>query len=226
MGLLSASQRGELEIFIMLHSYSFHLNRKEQPLTALQLCPMAALWMQWAGADMSVVCLGGGGAPHPLPAPCRDAMASAQPQLLLAGLCWTSSPLLHGGFRALCTRTGILLSAVPPAAAPPPPCRGLDGLCRWMGVARALAPLPTLGHALAVDFPPPLRGGDQIRACSPLRPVLGRVLEARCCFCSSEQCSFFNLSFFFLLQCRAPASVTAPSPGLQAAASPALPAFV
>lgn len=197
MGLLSASQRGELEIFIMLHSYSFHLNRKEQPLTALQLCPMAALWMQWAGADMSVVCLGGGGAPHPLPAPCRDAMASAQPQLLLAGLCWTSSPLLHGGFRALCTRTGILLSAVPPAAAPPPPCRGLDGLCRWMGVARALAPLPTLGHALAVYFPPPLRGGDQIRACSPLRPVLGRVLEARCCFCSSEQCSFFNLSFFF-----------------------------
>lgn len=124
-------------------------------------------------------------------------MASAQPQLLLVGLCWTSSPLLHGGFRALCTRTGILLSAVPPAAAPPPPCRGLDGLCRWMGVARALAPLPTLGHALAIDFPPPLRGGDQIRACSPLRPVLGRVLEARCCFCSSEQCSFFNLSFFF-----------------------------
>lgn len=41
MGLLSASQRGELEIFIMLHSYSFHLNRKKQPLTALQLCPMA-----------------------------------------------------------------------------------------------------------------------------------------------------------------------------------------
>lgn len=66
MGLLSASQRGELEIFIMLHSYSFHLNRKEQPLTALQLCPMAALWMQRAGADMSVVCvLRGGCAPSP-----------------------------------------------------------------------------------------------------------------------------------------------------------------
>lgn len=141
MGLLSASQRGELEIFIMLHSYSFHLNRKEQPLTALQLCPMATLWMQWAGADMSVVCLGGGGAPHPLPAPCRDAMASAQPQLLLAGLCWTSSPLLHGGFRALCTRTGILLSAVPPAAAPPPPLPWagwplqMDGGCQSPGTS-------------------------------------------------------------------------------------------
>lgn len=68
MGLLSASQRGELEIFIMLHSYSFHLNRKEQPLTALQLCPMATLWMQRAGADMSVVCvLRGGGECAPSP---------------------------------------------------------------------------------------------------------------------------------------------------------------
>lgn len=110
-----------------------------------------------------------------------------------------------------------------------PPSVGWMASADGWGFARTLAPLPTLGHALAVYFPPPLRGGDQIRACSPLRPALGRVLEARCCFCSSEQCSFFNHSFFFfffLLQCSAPASVTAPSPGLQTAALPALPAFV
>lgn len=78
-----------------------------------------------------------------------------------------------------------------------PPSVGWMASADGWGFARTLAPLPTLGHALAVYFPPPLRGGDQIRACSPLRPALGRVLEARCCFCSSEQCSFFNHSFFF-----------------------------
>lgn len=103
MGLLSASQRGELEIFIMLHSYSFHLNRKKQPLTALQLCPMATLWMQWAGADMSVVCvLRGGGGVRPIPSQLHAEMRWLQPS---PSCCWR-------GF----------------AGPPPPSCMGASGL--------------------------------------------------------------------------------------------------